>query len=358
MSLPVQLNFDAFRTVADDSVEYAYSTELAEIERFFDPDFIDVDQGLLEGSASIIVHEDNAEDLDLGVGSTVTLEFVDQVERDFTVAAIYGDLAIFDSGWILPASFWDENPNLPEQQDAYVTMLTANGVSEDAARAAIEEVTNDFPQLDAFTKAEFQDDQEASINQVLVIVNVLLFISVALALLGIAITLALSVFERTREFGLTRAVGGTRRQMKRTVRVEGIIVAVFGGLLGIALGLVFGIACVQDHPGRLRQHAGDPLRHDRVQPGHRRCRGPDRRVLPRSASVEAQRARRHRSRRLTKTTEGGSTPPGDPPSGSLSSRNRNACSGAATPEAPCRSSSLVAGEDRESSAAQQALRCE
>ena len=246
--LPVQLNIDAFRSVTEDSVEYAYSTELPEIERFFDPDYVSVDESLLASPNSIIVHEDNADDLDLVVGSTVTLEFVDQVERDFTVAAIYGDLAIFDSGWILPAAFWDENSNLPEQQDIYITMLTADGVSEDDARAAIESVTDDFPQLDAFTKAEFQDDQEASINQVLVIVNVLLFISVALALLGIAITLALSVFERTREFGLTRAVGGTRKQMKRTVRVEGIIVATFGGILGIALGLVFGIACVQIIP--------------------------------------------------------------------------------------------------------------
>jgi putative ABC transport system permease protein len=73
-------------------------------------------------------------------------------------------------------------------------------------------------------------------------------ISVVLAVLGIAITLALSVFERTREIGLTRAVGATRKQMKRTVRVEGVIVAVFGGLLGIALGLVFGIAAVQIIP--------------------------------------------------------------------------------------------------------------
>ena len=246
--LPVQLNLDAFRTVAEDSVEYAYSTELAAIEQFFDPDYTDQDPELLASSTSIIVHEDNADDLNLTVGSTVALEFVDQVQRDFTVAAIYSDLAIFDSGWILPAAFWDENPNLPEQQDIYVTAITASGVSEVAARAAIEGETEDFPQLDTFTKAEFQDEQESSINQVLAIVNVLLFISVALALLGIAITLALSVFERTREIGLTRAVGATRKQMKRTVRVEGIIVAVFGGLLGIALGLVFGIACVQIIP--------------------------------------------------------------------------------------------------------------
>ena len=80
------------------------------------------------------------------------------------------------------------------------------------------------------------------------IVSVLLFISVVLAVLGVAITLALSVFERTKEIGLTRAIGATRKQIKRMIRVEGILVALFGGLLGIGLGLVFGIACVQIIP--------------------------------------------------------------------------------------------------------------
>ncbi len=245
--LAVSWNVDSFRTVVDDDVRTSYSTDLAAIEDHFDIDYLDSDAGLF-GSNAVVVHEDRADDLDLGVGSTIALEFVDQIQRDFTVAGIYSDLAIFDSGWILDSSFWQQNPNLAEPQDLYLTMITASGTSEEAARTAIESVTDDFSQLDAFTKDEFRDDQEASINQVLVIVNVLLFISVALALLGIAITLALSVFERTREIGLTRAVGATRKQMKRTIRVEGIIVAVFGGILGIGLGLVFGIACVQIIP--------------------------------------------------------------------------------------------------------------
>jgi putative ABC transport system permease protein len=245
--LAVSWNTDAFRTVVDDDVRTAYSTDLAAIGEHFDIDYVSSDVSLF-GPSSVVVHEDRADDLDLEVGSTIALEFVDQVQRDFTVAGVYSDLAIFDSGWILDSTFWADNPNLAEPQDLYLTMITAPGTTEDGARSAIEVVTDDFSQLDAFTKDEFRDDQEQSINQVLVIVNVLLFISVALALLGIAITLALSVFERTREIGLTRAVGATRKQMKRTIRVEGIIVAVFGGILGIGLGLVFGIACVQIIP--------------------------------------------------------------------------------------------------------------
>ncbi|MGI9621994.1 MAG: ABC transporter permease [Acidimicrobiales bacterium] len=245
--LPVTWNEDAFRTVVDDDVRTSYSTNLVDIELHFAPDYIDKDESLMT-ETGVIVHEDRADDLELNVGSTVALEFVDQVEREFTVAAIYSDLAIFDSGWVLDSQFWEQNEELPAQEDLYVTMITADDVSEADARAAIATVTDEFPQLDAQTKDEFRDDQEESINQVLTIVIVLLQISVVLAILGIAITLALSVFERTREIGLTRAVGATRKQMKRTVRVEGIIVALFGGTLGIGLGLIFGVACVQIIP--------------------------------------------------------------------------------------------------------------
>ncbi len=245
--LPVSWNQDAFRTVVDDDVRTAYSTDLAAIEEHFDPDYLARDESLMT-STGVIVHEDRADDLGLAVGSTLRVQFADGVERDLTVAAIYSDLAIFDSGWILSSDLWNETPSLPIPQDLYVTMLNADGVDDERARAAVQGVVEDFPQVDALTKAEFRDDQEASINQVLLIVNALLGISIVLAMLGVAITLALSVFERTREIGLTRAVGATRRQMKRTVRVEGIIVALFGGLLGIGLGLIFGVACVQIIP--------------------------------------------------------------------------------------------------------------
>ncbi len=77
------------------------------------------------------------------------------------------------------------------------------------------------------------------------IITTLLRVSIVMALLGIAITLALSVFERTREIGLVRAVGSTRRQVKRMIYAEGVIVALFGAVLGVGLGLVFGLAVVR-----------------------------------------------------------------------------------------------------------------
>jgi len=89
-------------------------------------------------------------------------------------------------------------------------------------------------------QAEFRKDQEAQLNQLLFIIYALLLFAVAIAVIGIMNTLALSVFERTREFGLLRAVGTTRRQLKRSVRWEAVIVSVFGALLGLVIGLPLG----------------------------------------------------------------------------------------------------------------------
>lgn len=245
--LPVQWGIDTFRTTADEEVRTVYATALASLEEHFDPNYTDVDPALF-GPEAVVVHTDPAEDLALAVGDTVEIQLADLSLRELTVAGIYDDLAIFDSGWVLDSGFWETAPSIPTPQDLYVTAIQAEGVDTEDARAAIESAIASYSQLDAETKDEFQESQEGQIDQVLIVVTVLLYVSVILALLGVAITLALSVFERTREIGLTRAVGGTRRQVKRMVRGEGIIVALFGGVLGVSLGVVFGAACVQIIP--------------------------------------------------------------------------------------------------------------
>ena len=91
------------------------------------------------------------------------------------------------------------------------------------------------------TNAEFRKSQEDQINQLLLTITILLMLSIVIAVLGIAITLALGVFERTREIGLLRAVGMNRRQLRRSVRWEAVIVSTFGALVGIVLGTFLGI---------------------------------------------------------------------------------------------------------------------
>jgi len=94
-------------------------------------------------------------------------------------------------------------------------------------------------------QAEFRQAQEAQINQIVNLVYALLGLAVIVALIGIANTLALSIHERTRELGLLRAVGMTRRQLRSSVRWESVIIALFGTALGLAVGIMFGWAVVR-----------------------------------------------------------------------------------------------------------------
>ncbi|HAY51254.1 MAG TPA: hypothetical protein DCY30_04455 [Acidimicrobiaceae bacterium] len=245
--LAMQLSDEGLRTVVDQKVKRVYSADLTSVPKYFNIGLIDMDASLI-GNNAIYLHEDEAKKYGVVVGATLDVEFVDQSQRALDVAGIFTSKSIIDSGWLLDSSVYASNENLVPKSDDFVGVLVKDGVSEQNARVAINAVLKGYEQVEAKTKAEFEDEAQDQIDQTLTVVSVLLFISVILAVLGVAITLALSVFERTREIGLTRAVGATRKQIKRTVRVEGILVALFGGVLGVALGLIFGMACVQIIP--------------------------------------------------------------------------------------------------------------
>ena len=100
----------------------------------------------------------------------------------------------------------------------------------------------DFPNIDVLTRAEFRDDQQAQVDQFLTVLIAILALSEIIAILGIINTLALSVYERTRELGLLRVVGMSRRQVRRMIRWESVVIAVLGGIVGLALGMLWGWA--------------------------------------------------------------------------------------------------------------------
>ena len=93
-------------------------------------------------------------------------------------------------------------------------------------------------------QVQYKTQQAQQVNQLLNLVYGLLALAVIIALIGIANTLALSVYERTRELGLLRAVGTTRGQLRAIVRAEALIISLFGALEGLLLGMVFGWAIV------------------------------------------------------------------------------------------------------------------
>ena len=120
----------------------------------------------------------------------------------------------------------------------------APGVTTTAARPAIDRVLAAYPNATLQDQAQYKASQEQGYNTLLNLVYALLALAVLIALIGIANTLALSIYERTRELGLLRAVGATRGQLRSMVRAEALVTSAFGALEGLLLGAFFGWAVV------------------------------------------------------------------------------------------------------------------
>ena len=127
-------------------------------------------------------------------------------------------------------------------RDNYVLIRTDPGADLTQVRSGLESKLAAYPNVALKDQTEIKEQQRDSVNQILGVIYGLLALAVVIAGLGIINTLALSVIERTREIGLLRAVGMSRRQLRRMVRLESVVIAVFGALLGVALGIVFGTA--------------------------------------------------------------------------------------------------------------------
>jgi putative ABC transport system permease protein len=192
------------------------------------------------GLGDVLLHTDPAEDLDVAIGDTVDVVWSNGKPETLRVVGTYSD-STFAGNYVVSLATL-ESMVTGEQRDFFVGARIANGVDPAVARDAVERVAADFPQVKVEDTGEFRRSQEAQFNQSVVIINGMLGVAIVIALIGIANTLALSVFERTREIGLMRAVGAQRRQLKRMIRWEAVIVALFGGLLGMVIGTPLGIA--------------------------------------------------------------------------------------------------------------------
>jgi putative ABC transport system permease protein len=173
----------------------------------------------------------------LALGDTVVVRFPKTGVQSFTVGAVF-EKAFGSVVFGLPA--WEAN--VDDQFDSAVFVLAADGVSLPSAKAAVERVAAPYPTADVQDLSEFKASQTGQINQMLGLIYALLGLAVLIAVLGIANTLALSIFERTRELGLLRAVGMTRAQLRSTVRWESVLIALFGTGMGVVVGVAFGSA--------------------------------------------------------------------------------------------------------------------
>jgi putative ABC transport system permease protein len=216
----------------------------AQLDAVYDPGVTSGSMASLSQTDTIAVQKDYAKDNHLTVGSAMPVLFAKTGTTDLRVAALFSD----DTFGQFFVSLPEYERNFTTQQDTVILARGREGVSADAAKAVAERDLKDFPNLDVRTKAEYKDFVASQINGFLRLFYVLLAMAVIIAIFGIVLTLALSVFERTREIGLLRAVGLSRRSVRAMIRWEAIIVALIGALVGLVLGVFLGVVSVSAIP--------------------------------------------------------------------------------------------------------------
>ena len=192
---------------------------------------------------SIGISRSVANDKHWRIGSRVPAQFPNGA-TPLTVRTIYGNGN--KQGFAdYTLSIATVSEHYTSQLDQYVFVKLASGVSPLEGRQAIDRVLKAYPNAKLQDSTEFKDAQASQINQLLGLIYVMLLLAVIIALIGIANTLALSIYERTRELGLLRAVGMSRRQLRSSIRWESVIISLLGTFLGLAIGLFFGWAVVE-----------------------------------------------------------------------------------------------------------------
>jgi putative ABC transport system permease protein len=203
-----------------------------------------VTAGSIDGltGARLAVAKGVADDHGWRLGQAVPVRFADGATERFTVGAIYDGQNAVVGDYLLPRAEW--TPHATGDADSTVMIALRPGTDLAAGRAAVERVAAGYGRPDVQDRVQYADSLSSVIDPALTIVYVMLALAILIALIGIANTLSLSIHERTRELGLLRAVGETRGQVRSMVRWESVIVALFGTLGGLGLGVFLGWALV------------------------------------------------------------------------------------------------------------------
>ena len=229
---PMQIDGEGTGAGAVDPVAYAGLVDL------------EVEDGSIEalGVDGLAIDDDLAAAKGWQVGDVLPVEFAATGSAEFEVRAIYGVEEIGPDVMISTAA---HDLHFTDRFDAEVYVKTADGVSTDDARRAIEAAVADHANATVLDREGFIDAEVSGIDQMLGLIYALLGLAIVIAVLGIANTLALSIHERIHELGLLRAVGMTRHQLRSSVRWESVIITMFGTALGLSIAIVFASAMVR-----------------------------------------------------------------------------------------------------------------
>ena len=193
-----------------------------------------------------VVSVDEADAIGAELGDTVSVESATGSSVDATIVGLFDDGAIIGKDYLFDTSVLEAVGITPDAE--WLAFSFTDGASQSSKDAVITGLAAEYPYAAIETADQFRDRVGGVVDKMLAMVNAMVALAVVIALIGIGNTLALSVFERTRELGLVRAVGMTRRQVRRMVRFEAALVALFGATLGVGLGLLFGYGAVSALP--------------------------------------------------------------------------------------------------------------
>ncbi len=211
-----------------------------ELTKSYRMDWVNGDDSLVTqlGADGALVEREWAKGRSLTVGSTFAVATESGRSATFTVRGVYSAPTIFKT-FIVSRDAYDSLGEKPEIGIAFVRF--GEGVDRKATdQAVVDALETAFPQVRAESNRAALQRFERQLDQFLALLYALLAFSVVISLLGLVNTLVLSIYERTREIGLLRAVGATRRQLRWIVRYESVITAVIGAVIGVAVGMVFG----------------------------------------------------------------------------------------------------------------------
>jgi putative ABC transport system permease protein len=221
-----------------DSSTYVTGIDPQTILRTYTFDWKEGDDSVVRnlGPNDAIVDAKFAEDNDIAVGDTISILTPSGDTLEQQVTGLYEPPPFYPllGGVSVTTETFDSTYDRPRNQFSFVNV---SGDPSDATTMSLEAAVAAFPDAKVQTREAWIDQQDEDFNQFLIMLYVLLALSVIVSIFGMVNTLVLSVFERTRELGMLRAVGMTRRQARRMVRHESIITALIGAALGLPLGI-------------------------------------------------------------------------------------------------------------------------
>lgn len=196
-------------------------------------------------AGGIVLGGDRARTLGVDVGDPVTVDFGNGAKVELTVGALSrsGRQAVDDDSPIISIATLDRH--LPDIADMGVMLNAKAGADKTELKENLTRAMESYPQFKILDQADIKKSVAGNIEGLLATVYALLALAIFIAILGVVNTLALSVIERTREIGLMRAIGTTRRQLRRMIRLESLMIAVFGAALGLGLGMTWGVTSQQ-----------------------------------------------------------------------------------------------------------------